>query len=103
MGESEPGAVNRAQSQPPGMQRNESGWRPARTLTDARGAGGVWQIRVFGLVNATSEALKLVFYSELLFFEGRDPDLVPVCVCHLIFDELLQFLMLVGQLVDMSL
>ncbi len=54
-------------------------------------------------MNAASEAFELVFYSELLFFQRGDPDFVPVGVAHLVFDELLEFLMLVGQFFDMPL
>ena len=54
-------------------------------------------------MNVASQPFQLVFYSEFLFFEGRDPVLVPIRMRHLVFDKLFKFLMLFGQLVDMPL
>ena len=54
-------------------------------------------------MNAASEAFKLVFYSKLLFFERRDPCLVPIGMGHFRGDNLFQFFMLICQMLDLSL
>jgi len=54
-------------------------------------------------MDATSEALKLIFDPELFLFQSDDPDFVPIRACHLRFDHLLKFFVFVGQFLDMSL
>ena len=56
-----------------------------------------------GSVNGASQPLELVLDSEFLLFQGGDPDLIPVGIGHLALDDVLDFLVLVGQMIDMSL
>lgn len=60
-------------------------------------------MRRMGLVELMSETFDLVFEAQFLFFKRRDPDFVPIGMGHFIFDELLQFLMLFGELLYMPL
>ena len=54
-------------------------------------------------MNAASEAFELVFYSEFLFFERRDPGFVPVGVGHFSGNDFFEFFVLNCQMLDLSL
>jgi hypothetical protein len=56
-----------------------------------------------GSVNDVSQPFELVLDSKFLFFESDDPDFIPVGIGHLVLDNVLDFLVLVGQMIDMSL
>jgi hypothetical protein len=56
-----------------------------------------------GSVDGVSQPLELVLDSQFLFFEGDHPQFIPVGIGHLVFDDVLDFLVLVGQVIDMSL
>jgi hypothetical protein len=47
------------------------------------------------------QAFQFIFYSELLFFESRDPGFVPIGVGHFSGDDFFEFSMLIGQMVEL--
>ena len=49
-----------------------------------------------------SQALQLVFYSQFLFFEGRDPHLIPIGIGHFGGNNFFDFFVLIGQMLDLS-
>ena len=54
-------------------------------------------------MEGASKPLQFVFYSELFFFERRDPDLVPFGIRHLGVDRVFELLMFFGEFLDMPL
>ena len=58
--------------------------------------------RLNASVDAAAQALEFVFYSQLFFLEGGDPDFVPIGVGHLGFDLFLEFFVLFGQFLHVS-
>jgi hypothetical protein len=55
-----------------------------------------------GSVNG-AKPLELILNSEFLLFQSCDPDFIPIGIGHLALDYMLDFLVLVGQMVDVSL
>ena len=53
-------------------------------------------------MDAASKALQFVFYSEFLFFEGRDPGFVPVGMIHFGGNDFFKFFVLNSQMIDLS-
>jgi hypothetical protein len=47
------------------------------------------------------QAFQFIFYSELLFFESRDPGFIPIGVGHFSGDDFFEFSMLIGQMVEL--
>jgi hypothetical protein len=54
-------------------------------------------------MHAAKQAFDLVLYSKLLFFERCNPDLIPIGTSHFGADRVFEFLVLIGQMIDMPL
>ena len=50
-----------------------------------------------------AKLLELILNSEFLLFQSCDPDFIPIGIGHLALDYMLDFLVLVGQMADVSL
>ena len=48
------------------------------------------------------QPFQFVFYSKLLFFEGRDPGFSPIGVGHFGGDDFFKFSMLVSEMLELS-
>jgi hypothetical protein len=54
-------------------------------------------------VNTASEAFQFVLDAKFLLLQRRDPHFIPVGIGHFGGDDVVDFLVLVGQVVDLSL
>ncbi len=50
----------------------------------------------------SAEPLQFVFYSEFLFFEGRDPGFIPIGVGQFSGDNFFEFTVLISQMIGLS-
>jgi hypothetical protein len=55
-----------------------------------------------GSVYGASQPLELILNSEFLFFQRGDAQFIPIGIGHFGLDNILDFSVLIGQMLDMS-